>query len=921
MNIEPKKDYNSNIFIFKQNKLGINILIPINEKKEININQNEENKFNIFIKNNNIKSGLISINNYIYDKNSISFNNLTLFHISKCEYIDEFFQKQLINKNNELKKNSIFSYIKKDDQKPILDSVLLKVIEMNDNYFLGIDHIYNIYKVCNNNKKIIGIDLYKLVLIKNFIMSNDNNIFDKIILSENSYVYIFENSFKDSILNDLTVLYLNIIDFKESLGDNLFNENDLENKYIYYFNYNFKINKKSEYFIINTKNHFFYNYYPITIKLINDSFIHSFKITLYYGILNKINCSINNNSDDKYSLDYFYYNYSFVLPEYLELKIGENIYIINDSDTFNSKTRKRFVIINIPGNIFTTIYKEKKNENKKNKKRIKGVELINNEEDKIKEENKINKVKEEKNKIKEEIKIEDNDRDIIIDNIIIEKMHDSLQLCLLYKNKQGHLMGIYDIEEILFQKNVHYITNNKFNIFYGYFEIVKKNNNNDTEKKFLNNLNIYKEDKDLEELVKNKNYDFSNIKYEDYYLYINLCLYYYMNKTIYKRQLVDIFEENYNKLFKINLTNGQKIRIMKFTCEEFLISLTEKREPAKLLLIPNLPENNSYKIALNYCRKMICELTENSKLYLPLMQSDNYILFNYYINSYSYTLSMEPLTITKKHLLSSYEDFLFTYKEKEHNNSIVLACQYDTTDLTAINEFCLFPSNQVCASNTLTGEDLAVPIVMELLHKKNHSKKDKKNKRCESPLYFYKKSTIYKTDKDYQDNKKEKKDVNIKGEDGLLIEYFIKYKKQSLVKELKFNICFGKIIKDVKFFTSNNFQLLYEEINNSIKNKEPSEMTQTLSCIHLDEKKLENKDTISKIEDEKKDENNNNKDLTVEYYEKNYLWQGKYFIYPDSFPYTCIAYNNKDYKIPQAKIEFINKYEEEIENGRKKHYH
>lgn len=34
-----------------------------------------------------------------------------------------------------------------------------------------------------------------------------------------------------------------------------------------------------------------------------------------------------------------------------------------------------------------------------------------------------------------------------------------------------------------------------------------------------------------------------------------------------------------------------------------------------------------------------------------------------------------------------------------------------------------------------------------------------------------------------------------------------------------------------------------------------------------------------------------------------------------------IHYNKEDYIIPQAKIEFMNKYKNEIENGRKINYH
>ena len=52
--------------------------------------------------------------------------------------------------------------------------------------------------------------------------------------------------------------------------------------------------------------------------------------------------------------------------------------------------------------------------------------------------------------------------------------------------------------------------------------------------------------------------------------------------------------------------------------------------------------------------------------------------------------------------------------------------------------------------------------------------------------------------------------IIIKREAGLLLEYFIRYKKQNLIEALKTNHSFGKIMEDIKFFTSNNFQLLYQ---------------------------------------------------------------------------------------------------------------
>ena len=87
----------------------------------------------------------------------------------------------------------------------------------------------------------------------------------------------------------------------------------------------------------------------------------------------------------------------------------------------------------------------------------------------------------------------------------------------------------------------------------------------------------------------------------------------------------------------------------------------------------------------------------------------------------------------------------------------------------------VFSSKKICPSHLLIGEDLAITIVMEFFHEIKHSKKDKKNKLSQSPLYFYKKSILYKVDKEYQ-NIIDK--TGKKGEAGLLVEYFTRYKKK-----------------------------------------------------------------------------------------------------------------------------------------------
>ena len=110
-----------------------------------------------------------------------------------------------------------------------------------------------------------------------------------------------------------------------------------------------------------------------------------------------------------------------------------------------------------------------------------------------------------------------------------------------------------------------------------------------------------------------------------------------------------------------------------------------------------------------------------------------------------------------------------------------------------------------------------MPISAELLHERNgHSKKAKKNKRSQSPLYFYTKTNLKIVDENYQEIIEDNKDKSIKnpkGEAGLLVEYFVRYKTKNLMSNLKTNFNLGNIINDVKYFTSPNFKDLYEEIN------------------------------------------------------------------------------------------------------------
>ena len=497
-------------------------------------------------------------------------------------------------------------------------------------------------------------------------------------------------------------------------------------------------------------------------------------------------------------------------------------------------------------------------------------------------------------------------------------------LLFIFFHKEGNrkLLGIYDINEI---NNINdlekiaYKPNEEYRIFFNFFKVmVNKNINNEEKTNYLLLFEKYKNNIEIENIVKNLDIDFSNINYENYIIYINICLFYYYNKTLKKEGLLEEFEEKFNLLIKCNLAYSDRIRIMRFTCREF-VRISDEKRVIHLIFLDKLLENNAYKIAINFNKNIINNLEEISKLYIPFLQLDSYILYNYKIKSDSYTLSLEPLNITKKHLLSSYDDFIFTCKEKSYKNdnkvTITLASQSVKDDVTVINEYGLFSANDNCDSKVLYGNDDAVPISTNLLHERNgHSKKAKKNRRNLTPPYFYKKKKIVKVNGNYKEI--DKVSNTIKGEAGRLVEYFIRYKKNSLIPELIANRSLGNIINNVKLFTSKNFKDLAIEIDNK-------KIKKNFSIIDFLQKGFFNKNTIQlnapANEDSVETENDPPKE-SLEYYEKNYLLNGKIFVYPYSIPVDYISADEKEKDISEGRRRYLEKYKDNIIEGRKRHY-
>ena len=245
------QNYRSDIFIFKKNK-DLYTLIPIKENKIFILDNPKNKEFKSFISKNKFNDNmLILIDNYIIDKDNIKFNNMTLFNLVSLENIDEYTKENLFKDNNSLNINNndkIIFYYKLNSNNTI-KFLLIKIIDIQNDYVLGIDYLYNIYKIYKKSNILIEtIDIFKIIFIKNFILKEENSFYI-ILLNESSYISIFENTFKKILLNDITVINFHYIDYIEPSKKNYFNEIGVDKAFT------FPILNKCEYVIVFRKNY------------------------------------------------------------------------------------------------------------------------------------------------------------------------------------------------------------------------------------------------------------------------------------------------------------------------------------------------------------------------------------------------------------------------------------------------------------------------------------------------------------------------------------------------------------------------------------------------------------------------------------------------------------------------------------------
>ena len=599
-------------------------------------------------------------NNYIYilncsqnEKNEIKKNKLTHIEI--------------------LKDDALFKFL---DQNENFESCFFgKIIDIIDNLeiissykkILFIDNNNNLkwLKISEKNKNYLNFELYKLCFITNCEIKDDN-----IIINNNSYIYF---SSQNIYFDNLKINNNSIIEFTFPDYDIKYNFYDtIEVKYKQE-----KIKNNILYITFETYYKYSCDFFPVNITLINTEkkIQKQFKFILIHGVLNRINCFINYSENDSFFYELFYYSFiSYGLPFTINTEVKGHRYLLNKFDSFDSKKRRRFNLLNVP-------------------------------------------------KIKE--------------YSIPSLESNSFQICRIYINMNKcidfGLFNIYEINTPFLVDNIEF--DKYFDKFGGVLDYLLENKDHTEEElinyceKIINSepgvnkyINFYLSSNCFEEKM-----TLSQFKSR---IGIILCYYIPKCKSYLIKFILSDLKNLYQKAKKYLLQYYEIINILYFYIKERI-----NESKFQILFEDELNENSPYKLAYENNKNEIKFLTEDSCLFFCYLQLDGYIVTNYLKkNKKSYLFSMESLFILKNHLLQQYKKyFVLIYTTDDFLAKYDLDFQ-----LTLLNENYLFPDFNpffVKEINDSNSKDLAVPISSSFRHENNgHSKKNIKNKKEDSPV-------------------------------------------------------------------------------------------------------------------------------------------------------------------------------------------
>ena len=644
------------------------------------------------------------------------------------------------------------------------------------------DEKNKIIRIMDKNKGLLTLEKYNdnIKLGQYFIFSNyiiDNNILKLKEDKDDSFYYYSSQElyFSNKIrLNLYSVIQFHFIDFSKD-NENYYKQISIDKKYITEINNN-QIEIICDHLIYQNN-----KLIPTEVCLIQNEFNKSiFFVKILQGLLNKINVFVNYFGNPSY---YFEYLYTFfkepknILEKTKTIKCSGKNYNINIFDNFNSTNRIRFNLMNIP------IQKD----------------------------------------IEEYFKKD-------LNNSFKIPLSNSFLICETFKSDNiSNIYGIFDIFEIINKKTLEFTIKNKnYNSYYFIVGNIYDELNNDEidDNKAVEFLKKY------EIIFKNVDYslfkyclDFENeISKSELKTRIGILICYHFKSCLNKKEfrklvLLRNIQHVIKKIeiVKEHLTNSQILRIFSY----LLRAKLQYNFETEILLLTKEKNDSAYLLAQKFIIEEIDNLNEYSKLFQGYIQMDSYILFNYKINSYSYTLSIEPIFIVKHNLKSNYEGF-FILEEKNEN---ILGWTEPNENIVVINERYLFEKSEIVDPSHIQDEtklkNCAFGISIILMHEFNSLKNNLINKEIDSPLYYCEDGKLINITK--------KISLINKGEDRNIIESLMT-KDHTIIFSLVKDFKYGELL-DYNLFIQKNFSELLKKID-EIKQKQLIKNSEQINNIN-----------------------------------------------------------------------------------------
>ena len=831
------KEIQSNfIYIFKWLQFIIN-LEPISDACEkIQICQNFRN---------NVKSSVSDINEkkskyyFKYIKNNglgkfIEFNGRKINNNSKNKLIDGniYYFFSFENSDNLIitEETEIHDYIieKNSFNKNIPFSFFGKLMDIVGNTYVIISDDLEQIIFLNDIEKIIQnseINEYKKYLAMKLIKYNDDSIFletNKVSKIESPILQ--EYSYMINTINNKVLIKCNFLDYKRN--ENYYNYISLNT---YKNIMKIEINNETIYYVYQ-ENEISNEYFPQNIQLIRGTSITNFKILLYKGFCNEINVFLNIVGGFAYEY-YFICSDKKIVPKPVEIKLDNGIFSSNNFWKFDTTKRYKITFVNTPN-----------------------------------QDTNINK----------------------------SGFNSFLKIFTYTDSEKINNYGTFLLNDLEIKKPIKIQINYSFKEFINqidkdvYLFLDKKIEANVLKSKYL-------EHDKVEEYFREFSFDYrgyyfpNEIEYFNYFN--NMCLWIILVYTC-EKHWIGIFQKYFKnlELIKKNTINFSDKTILLITLIRRLLDCQRKDESKilpRVIFFNELEEiDQCYNEAYIFHLQLIDSITEESKLMMPFLQLNSYIMKMVLTNEDknfikkakkqkindssmsedekiklikkieenellvipAYTISMISVEIIKKHLKGTMKPYSLIFGKdcKEQFSASV----YKDNNIICFNEDKIFEEIYIDDLKNLNyrkerNKDFTFILNIYFLHENSsHNKERVINNNQESPIIFLDDnliSSIILSDENCDF-----------GEAGCFTENFIG-NRETILGLVNSGNSFGDLL-DVKYFNKDSFDELIKIYNSRMKEEKESTKKDEMKNRHFSSfnKELSKGSTIKK-DDVKRD--------------------------------------------------------------------